>query len=156
WAHQLLASDPFALAGGAMSFWKKVVSFFAASTDPAEAVRILADSSRKEDERRAQIPLVEDLSDKFGEKSPESLARVTTAFTDLTRALGDREAWVRVAALKGLKALAGMWRFDVEKRPLHAALEGAVRLLRDGEPTVRENAAWAAADLSEPFEERRA
>src|SRR5262249_31022588 len=49
---------------------------------PARRIRIrwrshiLADSRRKEDERRAQIPLVEDHSDKFGEKSAESLARV--------------------------------------------------------------------------------
>jgi HEAT repeat protein len=138
-----------------MSFWKKIVSFFAASTDPTEAVRIFADPSQGADARRAQVALVEDLSDKFGEKSPESLARVTAAFGDLTRALADPESWIRATALAALDALSGTWRFEVDLNVVRAALEGALRLVGDGDPKVRERAASALAHLSDPIEERR-
>jgi len=136
-----------------MSFWKKIVSFFAEADKPEEAVRIFADKSKSEDARRAQIAMVESLSDKLDRNAPNGLVIITAAWNDLLGVLSDPAPWARGTALRGLKELAGMWRYDVDKTLVRNTLTAMMPLLSDPDPTVRERAPYAVSGLCDVLEE---
>jgi HEAT repeat protein len=136
-----------------MSFWKKIVSFFAEADKPEEAVRILVDRSKSEDTRRAQVAIVESLSDKMTKDQPNGLVIISAAWNDLLRGLADDAPWVRATALRGLRELAGMYRYDVDKALVYATLSAMVPLLRDLDPLVRERAPYAVSGLCDVLEE---
>ncbi len=135
-----------------MSFWKKIVSFFAEADKPEEAVRIFVDRSKSPDTRRAQIAMVESLSDKMDKNAPNAMVTITAAWNDLLGALGDPEPWARATALRGLRELGGMWRYDVDKALVHNTISAMLPLLRDPDPTVRERAPHGLSGLCDVLE----
>ncbi len=130
-----------------MSFWKKVVRFFAEASTPAEATRTLADRAKSEDARRAQIEIVESLSDRLPSSEPNAAVTARGIFHDLTIALADPEPWVRATAARGLREISGVFRYEVGDDVIQKALAALLLSAEDPDPTARARVASALSGL---------
>ncbi len=139
-----------------MSFWKKLMAFFAEATTPEEAVRIFADPTKSEDTRRAQIGYIESLSDKLPGGDEASKSKASAAFVGLTPACRDAQPWVRATAAAGLSELAGCYRNDIDPAAIQAALDALVPNLRDADRDVRKKTARAIASLEDVLKDEAA
>jgi HEAT repeat protein len=136
-----------------MSFWKKIVGFFAEADSPEEAVRTFVDASKSEDTRRAQIAIVESLSDRLPSGEEASKAKAREAFGALCGALSDPAPWVRATATRGLRELAGLFRYDLDPSVVTAAVVRLLPCVADPDAAVRAGAASALSNLCDVVDE---
>jgi hypothetical protein len=139
-----------------MSFWKKIAAFFSSSDNPEEAVSIFVDATKSEDTRRAQIGMIEALSDKLGSSSdPNAKTGARIAYSKLVSALGDPAPWVLATALKGLRELAGCFRYEIDAAVIRQSVGAALGLVGHPDADVRMAAASLLSgivDVLEPVE----
>lgn len=122
--------------------------------DPEEAVSIFVDVTKGEEARRAQVKTVKGLSDLLGSSSDTAARRrAEMVYAKLAGALADPLSWVRATALEGLREVAGVFRYEIDKGILRQPLMPAVGLLGDADPAVRVAASGLLAGLLDQVED---
>lgn len=135
-----------------MGLWSRVSAAWAEAGVPEEAVRLFVDQSQPERKRRAQVDVVNVLSDHFGFSQgddPDRLVAASQSWALLVGALGDPQPWVRATALNGLNELANILRFDLDAGLVHSAYGPVARCLQDRDEEVRVEACSALKSFTD-------